>query len=284
MNESKKEPKKSDLAPRLITAFFALPVIFALAFFGLNILLWVLIVSAAAIGAHEFYSMTLQKELNKAGWAGIVGSVATLASFYWAKEGMFVFSAVFATVIAVLFLTTFSAKSMEESAKRALTILGGYLYISVLFGGMVLLNKDSPMVVGEHQAGWFLLPMATIWAGDTGAYFAGRKFGKHKLAPKISPKKTWEGAVGGLIASVFVALIFQLLLLKHIQSWQLLLMAIPASIFGQAGDLVESMFKRATGFKDSGSIIYGHGGMLDRVDALIVAAPIFAIGRFLIEV
>ena len=274
--------KKSDLIPRLATAVVAVPILFAIAFMGPNALVWALFAAAAGIGVHEFYTMTLNRDLGAGGWAGILGTVGTLAALYWCDDGMAVFASMFATVIAILFLTTFGSESMEVGGKRALALLSGYAYVGVLFAGMVLLVADEPGTVGDHQAGWFLLPMATIWAGDTGAYFAGRAFGRHKLAPKISPKKTWEGAIGGLVASVIGALIIRFTLLEQLEVWHVFAMAVPASVFGQAGDLVESMFKRATGFKDSGTIIYGHGGMLDRVDALIVAAPLFAIGKHLI--
>ncbi len=137
--------------------------------------------------------------------------------------------------------------------------------------------------VAPHQAGWLLLPMFVIWAGDTGAYFAGRAFGRHKLAPRLSPKKTWEGAVGGACASVLGGWAAASLFFDGIPFWQVVVIALPAAVLGQVGDLSESLIKRSTGVKDSGRIIYGHGGVLDRVDGLIFAAPYFAIARHLLR-
>jgi len=128
---------------------------------------------------------------------------------------------------------------------------------------------------GEDGGYWILMAFAVVWGSDTGAYFSGRAFGKHKLAPRVSPKKTVEGAVGGLLASVTAVVIFKLTALPELAWWQVFALAVPANILGQTGDLCESLIKRAHGVKDSGIIIYGHGGMLDRIDALIFALPWF---------
>ena len=128
-----------------------------------------------------------------------------------------------------------------------------------------------------------LFTLAIIWASDTVAYFAGRAFGKHPLAPKISPKKTWEGAIAGMIGSLLVAKAFQPgLFIGHggtmgfIQSFpgRLFVMAVLGNIAGQMGDLLESACKRSAGVKDSGGLLPGHGGILDRIDALILCIPV----------
>jgi phosphatidate cytidylyltransferase len=117
-----------------------------------------------------------------------------------------------------------------------------------------------------------LFALAITWAADTVAYFAGRAFGKHPLAPHISPKKTWEGSLAGLIGSLAVAYAFHFWLtipLPH-----LLAMATLGNIAGQMGDLLESAYKRSAGVKDSGSLLPGHGGILDRIDGLILCIPV----------
>jgi phosphatidate cytidylyltransferase len=115
--------------------------------------------------------------------------------------------------------------------------------------------------------------MGLAWGSDTGAYFAGRFFGKHKLAPRVSPSKTIEGAVGGMAASILVAVIWQVVWLHNeLPLWHAVVLAAIANVFGQSGDLVESLIKRSTGVKDSGSILPGHGGLLDRIDALMFTA------------
>jgi phosphatidate cytidylyltransferase len=110
------------------------------------------------------------------------------------------------------------------------------------------------------------------WAGDTAAYFAGRAFGRHPLAPHLSPKKTWEGSIAGLVASIAVGVAFRRWL--HAPTEILVGMAIVGNIAGQVGDLLESAYKRSAGVKDSGSMLPGHGGVLDRIDALILAFPV----------
>jgi phosphatidate cytidylyltransferase len=128
---------------------------------------------------------------------------------------------------------------------------------------------------------WLLFALLVNWAGDTGAYFAGRAFGKHKLAPEVSPKKTWEGAAASVVASVVVAGGYVLTLIPEIPAVHVVVLAILANIAGQLGDLVESAMKRGAGVKDSGAILPGHGGFLDRVDSTLFALPVtYAYLRF----
>ncbi len=119
--------------------------------------------------------------------------------------------------------------------------------------------------------------MFVAFLSDTGAYFAGRFFGKHKLSPKLSPKKTIEGSIGGLIAATAGAIVLQQTLLDHVPLLHIAILAPIAAAFGQAGDLLESLLKRSCGVKDSGKIMPGHGGLLDRSDALLfTSTAVFA--------
>ena len=123
-----------------------------------------------------------------------------------------------------------------------------------------------------------------VWAADSGAYFAGRRFGKTKLSPRISPNKTVEGLVGGVVAGMLVALVAAPLADPGIAAKQLIYVAIVAIwtiLFSVVGDLFESLLKRHVGAKDSGSLIPGHGGVLDRVDSVLAALPVFALGKLL---
>jgi len=117
-----------------------------------------------------------------------------------------------------------------------------------------------------------LFALVLTWAADTTAYFVGRAIGKHPLAPHISPKKTWEGSIGSVIGSLLVAFAFSYWI--HIPLHHLLLMAAAGNIAGQMGDLLESAYKRSAGVKDSGGLLPGHGGILDRIDALILCIPV----------
>ncbi len=119
-----------------------------------------------------------------------------------------------------------------------------------------------------------LFTLALIWAGDTLAYFVGRAMGRHRMAPRLSPQKTWEGAVANLLGSLLIAAMFVRWMWIPLEPAHLFLMAGLGNIAGQAGDFLESAYKRSAGVKDSGALLPGHGGMLDRIDALILAAPV----------
>jgi phosphatidate cytidylyltransferase len=124
---------------------------------------------------------------------------------------------------------------------------------------------------------WVFFLLIVVFTNDTGAFYSGRLFGKHKLYEAVSPNKTWEGSIGGLISSFVVAPIF--LSFFRIQEFNLaiLILVLLISVMGQIGDLVESMLKRTYGIKDSGKILPGHGGILDRIDALLFAIPVLYI-------
>ena len=154
-------------------------------------------------------------------------------------------------------------RSIETALGRVGVGLSSLLYCCVTLGFLVLLPRDL-----------ILLLFVIIWAGDTAAYYVGGAFGRHQLAPKISPKKTIEGGAAGLLASVAAGTASGVLLLG--EPWPKLIMisAVTAAV-GQFGDLAESVLKRSAGVKDSSSILPGHGGILDRLDSLFFAAPVF---------
>ncbi len=141
------------------------------------------------------------------------------------------------------------------------------LFISLPFSYLV--RVDATVRVGKQLV---LFTLCLVWAGDTAAYFVGRSIGRLKMAPLLSPKKTWEGAAGNLIGALLVALLFSYWMQTDLTV--MLIVAALANIAGQVGDLFESAYKRSAGAKDSGSILPGHGGMLDRIDSLIFAAPV----------
>lgn len=144
----------------------------------------------------------------------------------------------------------------------------GIVYIGLLGAHLVLL-RDLP-----DGASWILIASAITASSDSGAYFAGKRFGKRKLCPNISPNKTIEGAVGGLFCAIVASLVFALLLLPSWNVFTLIPVTVVLTGIGIAGDLTESIIKRGTGTKDSGSCLAGHGGILDRVDSLLFVAPV----------
>ncbi|MEH6469345.1 MAG: phosphatidate cytidylyltransferase [Porticoccus sp.] len=160
-------------------------------------------------------------------------------------------------------------------------ILWGSCWVRGIMGFLVLVPTWSALVILIHsaQGQWMILLVVMIVAlADIGAYFSGRHFGKHKLAPSVSPNKTWEGLLGGVVANVVVVLLLGAILKLDSRTWGLLaVMIMITALASVLGDLLESMVKRHRGIKDSGNILPGHGGVLDRVDSLTAALPVFTL-------
>jgi phosphatidate cytidylyltransferase len=163
----------------------------------------------------------------------------------------------------VLMTTAIFASSIESAFGRVGVGLGSIVYCPLMLGYLLWIGRDQ-----------ILLLFAIIWVGDTAAYYCGRAYGRHLLAPKISPKKTVEGALAGLIASVIAGTVGGMWIVHQPSSRFLWISAITA-VAGQIGDLAESVLKRSAGVKDSSSILPGHGGILDRLDSLLFATPVF---------
>ena len=178
-------------------------------------------------------------------------------------------------VVALVFLVAgmvfaVGKKSPSELFTRYSRLLWGVLYIGLLYPYVFRVGQGTMTMSGGDS---LLFLFGILWLGDTAAMFVGSQFGKHKLAPTVSPNKTVEGFGGGVIGAVLVAVIMGLWKLGDVSWLHLIVLAVGCSVFGQLGDLVESMWKRSRGIKDSSSIIPGHGGVLDRFDSLLFAAP-----------
>ncbi|AFM42435.1 CDP-diglyceride synthetase [Desulfosporosinus acidiphilus SJ4] len=167
---------------------------------------------------------------------------------------------------------TYPGTSLTEASFNFLAVL----YSTVLLSHLYLLRQLP------HGLEWTFLTFFLVWATDTGAYLIGRGFGSHLLAPQVSPKKTVEGSLGGLLSSVFVALLFWRFA-NDANLLTYLVLGITIGVSGQIGDLFESALKRTAGVKDSGSIIPGHGGILDRFDSLMFALPLVYYGVILLS-
>ncbi|TCT26737.1 phosphatidate cytidylyltransferase [Melghiribacillus thermohalophilus] len=154
----------------------------------------------------------------------------------------------------------------------------GFMLLATIYVGMGFYYFIEAR---EHGLQYVLYILFVIWATDTGAIFSGKYFGKRKLWPEISPKKTVEGSVGGIISAVVVGLIFQLVVPVHSSMFIVLILSVLISVFGQIGDLVESAIKRKYAVKDSGNILPGHGGILDRFDSLLFVLPILHLLQFI---
>jgi len=166
----------------------------------------------------------------------------------------------------LLALLLFRPGPVEAAPRAAGVVALAWLYCGLLVATVVALRL-------RFGFGWVILVFVVTWANDTLAFFAGRAFGRHKLFERISPKKTWEGFAGGAVGSVAGAFAVKALFLQAVPAWACLAMAAGGAVLGPAGDLAESLIKRGAGVKDSGRLIPGHGGLLDRIDALLFVGP-----------
>lgn len=164
------------------------------------------------------------------------------------------------------------ASDMHTASNKLLNVVAGFIYLAL--PATCLTQLSLIHFEGSCRSAQLYFCLATILMGDTGAYFIGSRFGKHKLIPKVSPKKSVEGAIGGLVSSGITALLLTYFCHLPFPAWYAVLAGICMGIAGQIGDLMESAFKRAGGFKDSGNLLPGHGGFLDRIDSLILGIPV----------
>ncbi|WP_287906547.1 phosphatidate cytidylyltransferase [Chloroflexus sp.] len=188
---------------------------------------------------------------------------------------------IFGSIIGALIVEIARHERQTSLLSWALTFAGAYYVGGLLSSYLLLRQLDMPLQNGwlafagiPPGAAWVFFTLAITWLQDTGAFFVGRKLGRTKMAPILSPKKSWEGFFGGMAAAIATALFCVPLLGLPITLWQAAILGVVAGIFGPLGDLAESLIKRQVGVKDSGFIIPGHGGILDRIDSILFTGPV----------
>lgn len=216
----------------------------------------------------------------------LAANLLLMVLLVWASAGSLVLFQIVALVgvvwwlLALLWLRFFNFASDHETYARGFKLAAGTLAIVPAWCALGLIHAGKP-----HGHLWLLVALTIVWAADSGAYFAGRHFGGRlfggrRLAPRISPNKTYEGLLGGLLAGVAVGLLFAWFTdLTPAQVPAFIIVALATVLFSVVGDLFESLLKRHVGAKDSGNLIPGHGGLLDRLDGVLAALPIFALGK-----
>ena len=269
-NSSEKQPRKlSNLLVRFFTGMVLLPVILLLIFLGgwfLTIALGILML----FGILEFYFMEKRRGAQNNALLGVISAIMVLLSFHL-REPLLWQGAVVATIVITFIIEFGRVRDFKESVQRIATTIGGIFYIAFPMAFLVAIRA------GDSGLHWFFAYIYCTWGTDTFAYLIGNMFGKTKLAPVLSPKKTVEGAVGGIIAGSLLPLgvLYQGGIPITIGALFLFMLA---SFAGTAGDLFESRVKRFFGIKDSHipgfNIFPGHGGALDRIDSTLFVAPI----------
>lgn len=257
---------------RVVSAIIGLPLLLIVVYRG-GLPLLASIIIVALIGLKEFYNACKKKSLSPVENLGYIGSVILILIINFYSNLSYVFLLFFALI---LILNGIQIRSTKYNFLDSALTLYGVLYISLLLSSVLLISKEP-----NNIAIW--LVFITAWGTDTFAYFSGYFFGKRKLCPTISPKKTIEGSIGGILGSTLLSIIFGYFFLKdHLIA--VALIGVLGSIVAQLGDLSASLIKRYTGIKDFGNLMPGHGGVLDRFDSILFTAPtIYFILTFLIN-
>ena len=261
----------SNLVARVATAIVGVPLVLALLFFGPAWGFFLLVAAASCVGAIELFAMTHPGDRISQTF-GVLMTLGVSACVYFATgHTNALLTVLIAAPIVSMLVTLWRLGSIATAALRIATLTFGPLYIGAALTTLALLRRD---LAGTDGPGYVVLALGFAWLSDTGGYFAGRFLGKHKLYEAVSPKKTVEGALGGLAATLLFAVVAHVWFLQSLPLGDALALAVLAGALGQLGDLGESLIKRSVGVKDSGAILPGHGGILDRLDAVIVTSAV----------
>lgn len=269
----------SELVKRISVAAIGIPLALAVIYIG-NILFSVAVVGISAFALYEFYGIAEKKSITTSKHFGLLAGILlqiiiiSLIDSTSFQSTMILLSAFLIFIFLIFIDTLFAGKNFPLLSFSA--TIAGIIYIPLMLSALIALrefNKISDLFSSYNESGIFvLLVFSAVWVCDSAAYFYGKKYGKHKLFPRVSPKKSWEGAIAGLISSVLYASA-----VTHFTGilpiYHGAIIGIIAAVFGHLGDLFESILKRDAGIKDSSNILPGHGGILDRFDSIIFVAP-----------
>ncbi|MFN2513348.1 MAG: phosphatidate cytidylyltransferase [Pyrinomonadaceae bacterium] len=271
---------------RIITAVIVLPFLIASILISwLQPLFVALAAAAMVVGLFEFYVLAKRRDLKPNASLGYLAAAALFTAFYFSEPGPtseLLMMQMIPLILAVFTAATLVAATLRGApfdkmiASSGATILG-VLYVVLLGGHLVAVRTGFNQPLSADLLSFFFL---VLMGSDTSAYYVGRAFGKHKLAPSISPGKTWEGVAGGLLAGLGMAALAHFWFFRELPLKLALPLAAVLVVVGILGDLTESALKRSAGAKDAANILPGHGGLLDRLDSLLFNAPvIYYFGR-----
>jgi phosphatidate cytidylyltransferase len=260
---------KNNLTIRIVTGLLFLPVFYFVAWKLPTAYFTALVVAAAAVGQYEFYRMSQARGFHPNKALGMaLGALVVLEFYHQSALGQGTVLSITAATILVLVARLLSPRPVDGAVEDIASTLSGIFYVALLFAFQVSIRA------GMHGKQWLVFLYFVIWASDIGAYSIGIPFGKHRLYEKVSPKKSIEGLIGALAAAAGMALLCRSWFMPPVSSAEAIALGLVLASVGTVGDLTESLFKRAAGVKDSGAIIPGHGGVLDRMDSMLFAAPV----------
>lgn len=267
---------------RIITALIVLPVLIASILISWLAPLFVaLALASMALGLYEFWLLARRRGIKPDAVIGYVGAAALFTVFYFdgphESSLLLLLLVLPALTVAALSAAMLRGAPFENMIASVGATLLGVMYVAFLGGHLVAVRTGFVQQRAAHLLSFFFL---IIMGSDTGAYYTGHAIGRHKLAPKISPGKTWEGAAGGMAASLLMAVLAHYWFFQELPLKFALPLAAVMNVLGVLGDLTESSLKRGAGAKDAAQILPGHGGLLDRLDSLLFNAPvIYYFGR-----
>jgi phosphatidate cytidylyltransferase len=256
---------------RILSSVIAIPIIVVLVWFDTPLPWFTVLAAGWGLGSvYEFYNIIKRsKGVSPLFTFGLLWALLLIISPHFDHiphlSGITPVSFLITTAVIISLLILLWRKGKEQAFAAWGWTLAGLFYIGWLFSNFVALRNL------EDGRGWVFLAILCTFASDSSAYFAGRALGKHKLAPYISPKKSWEGSIAGIAGAIIASVIVVYLFHLPINYWQTLILGLLVSVLGQLGDLVKSLFKRNMEVKDSGNILPGHGGFMDRMDSLAFA-------------
>jgi phosphatidate cytidylyltransferase len=267
---------------RILTAVVVLP--FLIASILISSLWWLFVLMAAAamvLGLWEFYLLAKRLQLRPDPTAGYLAGAALVTISLHNDPATDLFLVQF-VIIALTAGTLIAATVRGAPFDKMLPSVGatilGVLYVAFLGSHLISIRTGFNPTLSAHLLSFFFL---VLMGADTGAYYVGRAFGKHKMAPSISPGKTWEGAIGGVAAALAMGALAHFWFFRELPLKYILPLAVVMTVVGVFGDLAESALKRGAGAKDAANILPGHGGILDRLDSLLFNAPlIYYFARF----
>ncbi|MCG3118427.1 MAG: hypothetical protein ALAOOOJD_00627 [bacterium] len=263
-----------NLSKRVAVAAVAAPLILWSAWRG-GLPFFIFIEAIIFLGLLEFYQLAQAKGIHPNRWLGIIAGLALGAQIYFrgpTEAGLWLT----AMLLVVLLVVSELFRNQGSALHNTGATLLGFAYVAGLWSFMLLLRelpRTAPVSYGSAGT-WLVMLLVTIWVCDTAAYFTGLALGRHKLFARVSPKKTWEGAIGGLIFSILMAVVSHYWFVRDLRLSDCISIGIIIGTIGQMSDLAESLFKRDAGVKDSSSLIPGHGGVLDRFDSEMLVAPL----------